>query len=149
MRNWVLENFVCESMHHHRYGRYESRFGANELRYEVFPTPSGKSYPWFLISARILHIILIFIPHLSLSRPQLNHHRRTQSWVIPLYLSMTWSWVDTEYSIHRVQHPPKIVCLPFILMITSWPLNVASASGIPPYTIDRHQPALHESSKVK
>jgi len=25
-------------------------------------------------------------------------------------------------------------------MITSWPLNVASASGVPPYTIDRHQP---------
>jgi hypothetical protein len=25
----------------------------------------------------------------------------------------------TEYSIHRVQHPSKIVCLPFILMITS------------------------------
>jgi len=29
------------------------------------------------------------------------------------------------------------------------PLNVASASGMPPYMIDRHQPALHESSKVK
>jgi hypothetical protein len=25
----------------------------------------------------------------------------------------------TEYSIHQVQHPIKIVCLPFILMITS------------------------------
>ena len=25
----------------------------------------------------------------------------------------------TEYSIHRVQHPSKIVCIPFILMITS------------------------------
>jgi len=34
-------------------------------------------------------------------------------------------------------------------MITSWPLKVASASGVPPYKIDRHQPALHESSKVK
>jgi len=51
---------------------------------------------------------------------------------------MSWSWVDTEYSIHRVQeytehsiqwaqHPPKIVCLPFILQITSLPLNAASA----------------------
>jgi len=49
----------------------------------------------------------------------------------------------TKYSIHWVQHPPKIVCLPFIVMITSWPLNVASAASIPPYTIDRHQPALH------
>jgi len=61
---------------------------------------------------------------------------------------MSWSWVDTEYSIHRVQYPCKIVCLPFILMITSWPLNVAWTSGMPPYTTDRHQPALQESSKV-
>ena len=28
-------------------------------------------------------------------------------------------------------------------------MNVASASGVPPHTIDRHQPALHESSMVK
>jgi len=34
-------------------------------------------------------------------------------------------------------------------MITSRPLNVAPASGVPPCTIDRHQPALHESTKVK
>jgi len=61
---------------------------------------------------------------------------------------MSWDRVQayTEYSIHRVQHTPKIVCLPFILMITSWPLNVACASGVPPYMIDPHQPALHESS---
>ena len=25
--NWDLENFVCESIYHPRYGRYESRFG--------------------------------------------------------------------------------------------------------------------------
>ena len=37
----------------------------------------------------ILHIVLIFIPHLSLSRPQLYHHRSTQSQVITLYLSMS------------------------------------------------------------
>jgi len=62
---------------------------------------------------------------------------------------LTPSTAYTEYSIHRVQHPPKIVCLPSIHMITSWPLIVASASGVPPYTIDRQQPALHERSKVK
>jgi len=55
----------------------------------------------------------------------------------------------TENRIHRIHYTPKIVCLPFILMITSWPLNVSSASGLPPYTIDRHQPALHEILKVK
>jgi len=62
---------------------------------------------------------------------------------------LTPSRAYTEYSIHREQHPPMIVCLPFILMITNWPLNVDSASGEPPYMMDRHQPALHESSKVK
>jgi len=44
----------------------------------------------------------------------------------------------TEYNIHREQHLPEIVCLHFIVMIISWPLNEALASGVP----------LHESSKV-
>ena len=44
------------------------------------------------------------IPYLSHSRPQLYHHRSTQTKVIPLYPSMPWSWGVTEYSIHRVQH---------------------------------------------
>jgi len=60
----------------------------------------------------------------KLSHPSLSLHDMIMSW-------------------HRVQHPPKIVCLPFILMITRWPLSVASAPSVPPYTIDRHQPALH------
>jgi len=78
---------------------------------------------------------------------------------------MPWSWVDTEYSIlrvrhtpstaytnstiHRVQHPPKIVRLPFILMTRSWPRNIFSDSSVPPYMIDRHLPGLHDSSKEK
>jgi hypothetical protein len=49
--------------------------------------------------------------------------------------------IHREYSIHRVQHPPKIVCLHFILMIRSWPLNVASASGVHPFRVEYHQPA--------
>ena len=62
---------------------------------------------------------------------------------------MSWSWVDTEHSIHWVQHPPRIVCLPLILMITSWPLNVTSASCIPPYLIDRHQTSSPWKLKAK
>jgi hypothetical protein len=50
---------------------------------------------------------------------------------------------------HQVQHPQKIVCLPFIRIITSCPLNVASTSSVPPYMIDCHLPALHKSSLVK
>ena len=65
------------------------------------------------------------------------------------WVQHTPSTAYTEYSIHWVQHTPKIVCLPFILTIMSWPLNVAWASGMPPYTIDCHQPALHDSSKVQ
>ena len=82
-------------------------------------------------------------PVLSLSRPQLYQHRRTQSSVILLYLTMPWSWVNTEYSIwrvqhtpspanteysiHRTQHPPKIISDPFVLTIMSRPFNVASS----------------------
>jgi len=51
---------------------------------------------------------------------------------------LTLSTVYSEYSIHRVQHPPGMVCLPFILMIVSQPLNVASASGVPPNLINHH-----------
>jgi len=41
---------------------------------------------------------------LSLSCAQLYHHLRTQSQVIPVYLSMQWWWVNAEYSIHPVLH---------------------------------------------
>jgi len=68
----------------------------------------------------------------------LCHNRWTQSWVISLYLSMQWLWVNTEFSIHWVQHPPKIDWLPIILTITCWPRDVASASGVPPHKIDPH-----------
>jgi len=61
----------------------------------------------------------------------------------------TPSTVYTEYSIHWVRYLSKNDCLPFILMITSWPLNVASASSEPPHLIDRHYPARHENLKIK
>jgi len=62
---------------------------------------------------------------------------------------LTWSTAYTKYIIQWVQHPPKIVILPIILTIISWPLNEASASGMPPYKLDCHQPALHVSRFVK
>jgi len=46
---------------------------------------------------------------------------------------MPSSWVNTECSIHRVQHTSKIVCRPFMLTILRWGLNVGSASDVPPY----------------
>ena len=81
----------------------------------------------------------------NLYHPSLSLHAIIMSWH---QVQHTPSTAYTEYCIHRVQHPPTIVFLPFIPMITSWPLNVASASGVPLNTIDHHQPALRESSKV-
>ena len=93
-----------------------------------------------------LSLLSITLP--SSQNTKLSHHCLSLNAMI-----MRWHWVqaNTMYSIHRVQHQhiPKIACHPFILMITSWPLNVASASGVPSYTIDCHQPARQESSKIK
>ena len=98
----------------------------------------------------------------KLSHPSLSLHSMIMSWhrvqhsSSTTYTEYSIHRVDhtpglayTEYSIHQVRHPPKIVFLPFMLMITSWPLNVASASSEPPYIIDCHHLARHESSKVK
>ena len=41
--------------------------------------------------------------------------------------------VYTECSIHQVQCQPGITCHPIILLMTSWPVNMASISGVPPY----------------
>jgi len=101
-----------------------------------------------------LHSSYHYPPSLTFSSTTLASSQNTKLShpSLSLYVMiMSWHWVKayTEHSIHWVQHPPRSVCLPCILMITSWPLNVASASGVPPYTIDYHQPALHDSSKVK
>jgi len=77
----------------------------------------------------------------TLTHPSLSLHAMIMSWHrVQAY---------TKYSIHWVQHRPKIVGLPFSLKITSWPVTVPSASGVPLNMIDCHQPALHGSSKVK
>jgi len=62
---------------------------------------------------------------------------------------MLWSWVDTECSMHRVQHTPEIVFLPFIITISSWPLNVASASSVPPSRSTTTSQFSISASKVK
>jgi len=104
MRNWELDNCVCNIIYHPWYGRYKSSTAVWIPPNEEFRTQSVRLNPWFLISARIVQIILIFIFHLSLYHPQLSHHCRTQSSVIPLYLSMAWPWVNTIFSINKVEH---------------------------------------------
>jgi len=55
----------------------------------------------------------------------------------------------TEYSKHQVQHTPKIVSRPFILSNWSGPWNVASASGVPPYRSTATSQFSIWGSKVK
>jgi len=55
----------------------------------------------------------------------------------------------TEYSKHQVQNPLKIGCIWFILTITTWFPKAASASGMPPYEIDCHQPSFQWELKCK
>jgi len=55
----------------------------------------------------------------------------------------------TEFSLHWVQQIPKIVCHPFILTMMSWPLNVASASGVPPYRLTATSQLSIRAAKVK
>jgi len=108
-----------------------------------YPLVSSTSFSSWSPISLFLFTTLTSLQNTKLSYPSLSLH----------VMIMSWHWVHhppstayTEYSVHRV---PNIVCLPFFLIITSWPLNIAWASGVPPYTIDCHQPALHESSKVK
>jgi len=62
----------------------------------------------------------IFIPHLSFSIIIAEHKVKSSLSIYPCYdHELTLSTAYTEYSVHRVQHTPKIVCHPFILTITS------------------------------
>jgi len=61
----------------------------------------------------------------------------------------TLSAAYTGYSIHQVQRTRKIVCGPFILTISSWPLNVGSASGVPPFRSTATSQFSIRASKVK
>jgi len=125
------------------------------------PESAGRVFGWFWnrtdlflrskpgpLAGYLDPLLTLFIPHPTLACPQLYYHRRTHSVVNPLYLSMSYTWDDTEHSIHRVQHPHRVVCPPFTHLIGGGPLNIALASGLPPYMIGRHQPTHHESSQV-
>jgi len=107
---------------------------------------------------------------ISLTCPQLYYHCTTQSYVIPPYLSMPWSWVITKYSIRREQHTPSTAYTKYTIYQVQHTLSIAPAqdclSSLHCHTykftsecrlscwcaslqIDRHQPALHECLKCK
>jgi len=80
------------------------------------------------------------------SHPSLSLHAVIMSWH---RVQHTPSTAYTKCSIHRVQHPPQIVCHLFIPTITSWSLNIVSASNVSAYIVGRQQPALHARLNVK
>jgi len=70
--------------------------------------------------------------YLSLSCLLLQHHGRAESWVIPLYLSMPWSWVDTKYSVHRVQHTPSTAYTEYSSHVRLFVLSLSSGLQVDP-----------------
>jgi len=136
-------------LYHPRYGREETRSTGYWHYYEVFHTQSGSLTPDFTyplvssisfpssspISLSLVHnstIIAQYKVESSLSMFPSHDHE------------LILNTVYTKYSIH-----PRFSVFHHSHEITSWPLNVASASQMPPYKNDRHQPALHEGSQVK
>ena len=141
--NGSYENFVCKSIYHSLNNRYHYHSGLYKQLQKVFKIPPGELYPWLLISACVVHIVAILICHVSFFSTSLSLSWNTK------FRHPSSSLHAMIESSHWVQHTPKIVHRPFIVTITSWPLNAASASSMPPHMIDRHQRALQESSKVK
>jgi len=86
-------------------GRYRMGVIRCQVRTCTYLIRHGKSTcTWNSLKSQFFMMICPISSHLSLSRPQLYHHLRTPSDVIPLYHSMPWSGVNTMYSILRVQH---------------------------------------------
>ena len=76
------------------------------------------SYPLVFTSFSSSSPISLFLVHNSTIIAE--HKVKSSLSISPCHdHELTLSTAYTEYSIHRVQHPPKIVCLPFILMITN------------------------------
>jgi len=112
------QNFVCKSIYNPQKGRYMSRSGVWLHQYVVFPTQSGKSCPWYFISAHNPpHCSHLYLPSFlfsfttlllsqisKLSHPSLSLH----------VMIMSWHWVQvyTKYSIH-----PRLFVFPSFLWL--------------------------------
>jgi len=87
------------------------------------------------ISLFLIHNSTIIAEHKvksSLCISPCHYHELTLSTSIHQVQASTEYKHTPSTCIHQVQHPPTIVCLPFIPMIMSRPLNIASAWGVPP-----------------
>jgi len=85
------------------------------------------------------------LSHPSLSHPQPYHRLKTWRWVIPLHLPMPWSRVNTEYSIHGVQHTPSIEYPEYSIHRVGHVLSSSNAVYciISPLTVSHSQPVSH------
>lgn len=76
---------------------------------------------------------------ISLFCPPHDCPHRIHSQIVTCFISMPSSWVNSQYSIHQVQHPPMICCLPLYSWLQDdpwiWLLLVLCLSrGQPPPT---------------
>jgi hypothetical protein len=90
--------------------------------------------PW-ISHIHYLHLVPVWNPKslfLVYSSTMMAEHKAKSSLSICPWLDykLTPRTVYTKYSIHQIQHRPKMVCLPSILTMTSQPVNVASGSGV-------------------
>ena len=148
MRNWDLREFrvwvnlpflIWQLLLPIRLGKIPIRGHLNPIGQIVPLTVHIRSYPSYCSHYH------------SLSR-FLYHHRRTQRLLIPLYLSMPWSWVNTEHGIHHVQHTLSTAytqdCLSS-LHSDDWELTPKYCFSIGPASLHDRPPALDQTSKVK
>ena len=87
--------------------------GLEDLELVFLPTGSGVVPAVSGMINWVAHNILLspsfswWFPPSPLISLFLYHHLRTRSYVIPIYLSMQWSSVNTEYNIQRVPYTPS------------------------------------------
>jgi len=150
---------MCQSIDNSQYGSMSADPAGNNTDMKSFKLKQLYCTPDYLYPL----ISSISVPSsfsIFLSHPHHYHHSKNTKQSHPSLslnaIIINWHWVQhtpstayTEYSIHRVQHPPKMGCLLFFLTITSLPLNVASASGMPRNMINLYQLALQESWMLK
>jgi len=91
------------------------------------------------LKSQFLTVISPISSDRSLSCAQLYHHQRRRSWIIPLNLSVPRSWVNTEYSIHQVQHTPSTAYTKY---------SIHQVQHHPRSTVSRSQAVSHLSADV-
>ena len=100
---WEIGGMTCLLwLERHRIGAITHRIKTHTCRIRDGKLTCARNF----LKSQFLMTISPISSHLSLSHPQPNHYLETQSKVIPLGLSVPWSRVNTEYSIHWVLHSP-------------------------------------------